>query len=226
MSESHYVDGRVALQNVALSIINYSPALVLGYLSDTINHEAVEQMFTDADGSPLGSSTFIGFEAGAIAMKFALADQAGVLPGYVVKLNRGDGDRYYVLGNPGAAFARNTQVNGSFAVKRIYNPIFANLLSLDEGQGKSMTQAAGALTGDRAAAPTIVNTRQGGTLAFTMAAAPGSAALPGWLSCNGTTGALSGTSVAGTWDIEIICTETLAGKITRVGYGVIHLVIT
>ena len=117
-------------------------------------------------------------------------------------------------------------MKGSLAVKRAYNPILTNLLSLEFGQRTNLTQAAGVLAGDLAAAPTVVNTRTSGVLAYTMAASPGSAALPSWLSCNASTGALSGTAVAGSWVVDIICTETLTGQETRVGFGRMGIVIT
>jgi hypothetical protein len=50
--------------------------------------------------------------------------------------------------------------------------------------------------------------------------------VPAWLSINSSTGALSGTAVAGTWELMIVATETLTNEETRAGFGVLSLVIT
>lgn len=50
--------------------------------------------------------------------------------------------------------------------------------------------------------------------------------VPGWLSINASTGVISGTAVAGTFEVQIVLTDTLAGSLTRVGYGILNMVIT
>jgi hypothetical protein len=223
-TDPFFTDGRSAVLNPEVFCLNNSATY--GYISDTIDREAMEKEFADADGSPLGSDTREGFEKGAISIQCDLANAAIARPGHIIRFRIGSGDEYYVAGKFGRARARNDIVKGSLAVKRAYNPIITNLLSLEFGQRTNLTQAAGVLAGALAAAPTVVNTRSGSTLAYTMAAAPDSAALPGWLTINASTGALSGTAVAGSWVVDIICTETLAGQETRVGFGRMGLTIT
>jgi hypothetical protein len=226
-SEPHFSDGGVAIFDPYLAVLNFSPAKLLDYMSDSIDVEAVEQEFADSDGSPLGSDTRAGFEKGSISFQYNLASQAGVVlkPGFILALDKGQGMKYYVAGKPGTASTRNQMVKGSVAAKRSYNPILTDLLSSDLGQGKSLTQAAGALSGDRSAARVAVNTRSGSTLAYSLAAIPGGS-IPGWLSINASTGALSGTSVAGTFVVDIVVTETLSGQPDRIGVGRLTLVIT
>lgn len=196
------------------------------YLSDTIDREANEKEHADADGAPLGSFTQEGFEKGAINLQLTKASHSIARPGHIVRLDTGAGWEYYIAGKFGRARTRREVVKGALSVKRAYNPIIASLLTSAYGQRTKATQAAGALAAPISTAPTTLNTRSSSTLAYSMAARPGSAALPGWLTINATTGALSGTAVAGTWSIDIICTETLTGEETRVGNGILDLTIT
>lgn len=195
------------------------------YLSDNIDREAKEIEHMDADGSPLGSDTREGFLKGTINLQLTLATHSIPRPGHVIHLDIGGGDEYYIAGKFGRARTRNDIIRGALVVKRAYNPIVTSLLSEAYGQRKSLTQAAGALSGSLAAAQTAVNTRSGATVAYSIAAAPGYT-VPGWLSINSSTGALSGTAVAGTWELDIIVTDTLSGEETRKGFGRLQMIIT
>lgn len=226
IASPHYTDGNVAILDPVLQDLNYSPVLSLDYLSDSIDREAVEQEFADSDGSQLGSDIREGFEKGSISFQYNLAtDARKVRPGHILLLDRGEGSQYYIAGKPGNAYTRNQMVRGSVAVKRAVCPIITSLLSDTAGQFKSLTQAAGALTGTPAAAPTVVNTRSGATVTYSLDAAPGNT-VPSWISINSSTGALSGTATAGTYELIIVVTDVLAGQIKRVGFGRLQLVIT
>lgn len=222
-TDPFFTDGRSAVLNPVVTCLNNSASY--GYISDTIDREAIAKEHADPDGSPLGSDTREGFEKGAISIQCNLANADIARPGHIIKLQIGAGDEYYIAQKFGRARQRGEIVKGSLAVIKAYNPILTNLLSLEYGQRIALTQAAGALTGALAAAVTVVNTRAGSTIAYTVAAANGST-LPGWITCNPSTGALSGTAVAGSWELDIICTETLAGQETRVGFGRIGMTIT
>jgi len=104
------------------------------------------------------------------------------------------------------AAANATRSLGRHRRQARLQPIVVSLLSAAFGQRRSFTQAAGALTAPITTAPTVVNTRAGATLAYSLAAAPGFT-LPGWLSINAGTGALSGTAVAGTFQVGVILTD-------------------
>ncbi|MBC7367564.1 MAG: hypothetical protein H7343_12285 [Undibacterium sp.] len=220
-----FTDGRSAVLNPVLTNMNVA-GQTYEYLSDSIDRDAIEQEHSDADGSPLGSDTREGFEKGSITVQLNLATDVIARPSHVLKLQIGNGDEFYIAGKFGRARTRNQITKGAIAVKKAYNPIISNLLDPEYGQRKNLTQAAGVLAGALAAAAATINTRTGGVLAYTMAAAPGSAALPGWLTCSPTTGGLSGTAVVGAWVIDIVCTETLAGQETRVGFGRMGMIIT
>jgi hypothetical protein len=229
-TDPHYTDGLSAVLDPLVECLNLTGDGTTyqryEYLSDTIDREAIEKEHADADGSPLGSDTREGFEKGAINLCLTKASHTVPRPAHIIHLSIGNGSEYYIAGKFGRARTRNDVTKGALAVKRSYNPIIVNLLTSAFGQRKALTQAAGALAGELAAAPTVVNTRTGATLSYTMAAAAGSAALPGWLSINASTGALSGTAVAGTWTIDIICTDTLATEETRSGFGRMVMTIT
>lgn len=195
------------------------------YLSDTIDRDAVEKEHVDADGSPLGSNTQEGFEKGTINLQLTKASHSIARPGHIIHLDIGNGDEYYIAGKFGRARTRREVVKGALAVKRCYNPIVTSLLSSAYGQRKTMTQAAGALTAPVSTAQTVVNTRATATLGYSLAAAPGYS-VPAWLTINASTGALSGTAVAGHWLLKVICTDTLTGEEDRVGYGLLDLTIT
>lgn len=221
-------DGRIGIQNPIVECLNYAGDGTTyqryEYLSDNIDREAVEKEHTDADGGPLGSDTREGFEKGSINLMVTKASHSIARPGHVVRLDTGGGFEYYVAGKFGRARTRNEQIKGALAVKRLIHPVIATLLSSAYGQGYAHAQAAGALAG-AFLTPTTLNTRVGGTLAYTLAAAPGST-VPGWLSINASTGVLSGTAVAGTWEVDVIATETLTGFATHQGFGRLSLTIT
>jgi hypothetical protein len=229
-TDPHYTDGRSAILDPVLECLNIagdgSTYQRYEYLSDSIDREAIEVEHTGPDGEPQGSDTREGFEKGAINLMVTKATHHVARPGHIIHLSLGNGDEYYIAGKFGRSRTRNDKIKGALAVKRSYNPIITSLLSEASGQRKTATQAAGALSTPISDAPTVVNTRTGSTLAFSMAAHPGSAALPAWLSINPSTGALSGTAEAGTWEIDIIVTETLAGQPARTGFGTLALTIT
>jgi len=230
-TDPKYTDGRSAILDPILECLNIAGSGTTyqryEYLSDSIDREAVEKEHTDADGSPLGSDTREGFTKGSINLQLTLASDTIARPGHIIHLNTGgdNDDAYYVAGKFGRARTRNDIVKGSLAVKKCYAPIIVTLLTEAYGQRRSFTQAAGALTGTPAAAFSTVNTRTGSTLAYALAARAANA-LPGWLSCNASTGALSGTAVAGTFEFDIVVTETLSNEETRKGFGTCVLVIT
>jgi hypothetical protein len=223
-TDPSFTDGRSAILAPLVECLNISGSSY-EYLSDTIDREAREIEHMDADGSPLGSDTREGFEKGTINLQLTLASDTIPRPSYVIKLNIGNGDEYFIAGKFGRARTRNDIVKGALVVKKAYNPIVTTTLSEDFGQMKSFTQAAGSLSGTLASALSYVNTRTGATLAWSLGAAAGYT-LPSWLSINASTGALSGTAVAGTFIFDVILTDTLSGQETRRGFGRVRLVIT
>lgn len=228
-TDPSFTDGRAAILNPLVECLNLSGDGTTyqryEYLSDSIDREAVEKEHADADGSPLGSDTREGFTKGAINLQLTKASHSIPRPGHIIHLDIGSGDEYYIAGKFGRARTRSEVVKGALQVKRAYNPIVTSLLSEAYGQRKALTQAAGALSGSLAAAQTLVNTRSGSTVVYSLAAAPGYT-VPGWLSINSSTGALSGTAVAGSWELYIIATETLTGEESRAGFGVLAMTIT
>jgi hypothetical protein len=228
-TDPYFSDGRAAILNPLVECLNLtgdgSTYQRYEYLSDSIDREAIEKEHADADGSPLGSDTREGFLKGAINLQLTKVTHSIARPGHIIHLSIGDGDEYYIAGKFGRARTRNDIVKGALQVKRAYNPILTTLLSEAYGQRKAFTQAAGALAGTLAAAQTVVNTRTGATLAYAVAGAAGYT-VPSWLTCNATTGALSGNAVAGSWELIITCTDTLAGEESRVGFGVMAMTIT
>ena len=230
-TDPKYTDGRSAILDPILECLNIAGSGTTyqryEYLSDTIDREAIVKEHSDADGSPLGSDTREGHAKGVINLQLTYASDTIARPAHIIHLNTtGDGaDEYFVAGKFGRARTRNDIVKGSLQVEKVYNPIIVTLLTEAYGQRRSFTQAAGSLTGTPAAALTTVNTRTGSTLAYSLAAVAGYA-LPGWLSISSSTGALSGTAVAGTFEFDIVVTETLTGEETRKGSGRCVLVIT
>lgn len=228
-TDPSFTDGRAAILNPLVQCLNLtgdgSTYQRYEYLSDSIDRDAIEKEHTDADGSPLGSDTREGFLKGAINVQLTKVTHKIPRPGHIIQLSIGDGEEYYIAGKFGRARTRNDIIKGALAVKRAYNPIVTSLLSEAYGQRKAATQAAGALTSPITTAPTVVNTRTGATLAWSIDAAPGFT-VPAWITCNASTGALSGTAVAGAWEFFIVCIDTLAGEETRQGFGVLALTIT
>jgi hypothetical protein len=228
-TDPHFTDGRAAVLDPLVQCLNITGDGTTyqryEYLSDSIDRDAIEKEHADADGGPLGGDTREGFEKGAINLQLTKASHSIPRPGHIIQLGIGNGDEYFVAGKFGRARTRNDVVKGALQVRRAYNPIVSSLLSEAYGQRKIQTQAAGALSSPITTAPTAVNTRTGATLAWSVAAMPGYT-VPAWLTCNASTGALSGTAAAGTWELMIICTDTLATEETRSGFGVLSLVIT
>lgn len=218
-----YSDGKAGIANPIVENLCVSGQFY-NYLSDSIDRESIEKDHTDADGGPLGSDTREGFEKGAINLQLSAVTDTIARPGHIIKLDIGDGFEYFVAGKFGRARTRNDVTKGSLQVKKAINPVITTLLSAAYGQGFKHTQAAGALAG-AVLTSVAVNTRDGSTLVWSIAASPGFT-VPGWLSINASTGVISGTAVAGTFEVQIVLTDTLAGSLTRVGYGILNMVIT
>lgn len=195
------------------------------YLSDSITTEGVDLDHADGDGHPLGGDTSAGFEKGAISLKAVKASYKLPKPGHVILADFGDGSEFYRVTAQGRSRTRNNMKTGSPSVTRLYNPFVQECLTEAYGNRAVKTQAAGALAGSFTTALTSRNTRSGATVAYSLAAMPGYS-VPGWLSINSSSGALSGTAVAGTWELKIVITDTLSGEETRVGFGQLSLVIT
>lgn len=227
LTDPQFSDGKVTILDPLLECLNLSGDGTTyqryGYLSDTIDREAVEKDYADASGHPLGSDTVEGMEKGAIAFLKTKASHKTPRPGHIIHLDIGNGSEYYIAGKPGQSRTNREQVRGSVNVKRAYNPIVTSLLSEEYGQRKTFSGTAGALS--VGTTHTVVNTRSGATVAWSLAAAPGYT-VPAWLTINGSTGALSGTAAAGSWELYLVVTDTLTGQEDRVGFGIMGLTIT
>lgn len=195
------------------------------YLSDSITTEGVDTEQADGDGHPLGGDSRAGFEKGAISIKAVKASHKLPKPGHVLHCDFGDGDEFYRVTAQGRARTRNNLKTASIGATRLYNPFPLECLSEAYGNRATKTQAAGSLSGSFTSALTARNTRTGSTLAWSLGAMPGES-VPSWLSINASTGALSGTAVAGTFNVRIIVTETLSGEESRAGFGILTLTIT
>ncbi len=162
---------------------------------------------------------------GSIAVQKTLASHKFPRPGHILRLYRGSDVFYLVCGKAGRAHERNNPTKGSFDCIAAINPIIVTLLTEAYGGRYTYTQAAGALTGTLISAMSTLNTRSGSALAYAIVAAPGSS-LPGGLSCNASTGAITGTAATGSTEFDLVVTETLAGAATRTGAIRISLAIT
>lgn len=222
-----HTDGRSAVLDPLVECLNLSGSADgttyqrYGYLNDSIDVEGISKEHADADGSPLGSDTREGFEKGNISVVFNKVTAKPPRPGYILGCDFGDGMEYYVVGKPGRSRERNQTKKAQFQVTRCYNPIVTSCLSEAYGSRKAVTIAAGAVN----ITNTVVNTRTGGTGTWSLEAAPGYT-VPAWLTINGSTGALSGTAVAGSWELYVVYTETLTGEETRKAAGILALTVT
>jgi hypothetical protein len=220
-----HTDGRSAILDPLVECLNLTGDGTTyqryGYLSDSIDPEAVQKEHADSDGSPLGSDTRQGFEKGPLSITCSKASHKLPQPGHIIHCDFGEGDEYFVAGKPGRQRERNNVKKAQFQVAKCYNPIITSLLTEAYGSRKTATQVAGALS----MANTVVNTRTGGTGVWSLAAAPGYT-VPAWLTISSTTGALSGTAVAGSFELYIIYTETVTGEESRSGFGQLSLTVT
>lgn len=230
-NDPHFTDGLTGIVDPIVECLNLAGDGTTyqryEYLTDGLDYDAIRKVFTDADGSHLGSDTRQGALMGPIAIQKTLASHKLPRPGHIVRLYRGSDVFYLICGKPGSAAERNNPMKAALDTIAAINPIITTALTEAEGQRYYLTQAAGSFSGVLASALSTVNTRSGSTLAYAIAAAPTAAGLlPTGLSCNASTGAITGTSVAGTYEFDIIVTETLANKPTRKGFARVYLVIT
>lgn len=217
-------DGAGALHTVLLQCLNLAGDGTTyqryGYMSDNIQPDASVTEHTNSDNEGIGSSTFAGHEKGSIVFKLNDARRKLPKPGYVLQLNRGDGkgDLYYIAGQPGPSYQKNNTIQSSVSVIRAVNPVITSLLSETLGQHKSAT-ATDAST--YTLANTVVNTRSGATVTWSLDGAPTD------MSINSSTGEITYTTpVVGSYEVTVICTDTLAGYEPRVGFGKLFLEIT
>lgn len=204
------------------------------YLTDNIEPEANEKDHLNADGSPLGGFSGEGIEKGTISVQKTKASHKWPRPGHVIQFDCGEPagifastSRYYRVGKSGNARTLNEVTKGSISVTRLYGLVLPALLTEEYGQRKYVSQSAGAwsafttnLSND------AVNKRTGSTIAFYLEAMPGHT-VPSWLSCNSSTGVLSGTATAASGvEVKIVATETLSNQETRTGFGILNITVT
>lgn len=218
-------DGVSALHTVLLECLNLAgdgtTYLRLGYMQDNLQADAVEMEHTNADGEPLGSSTFTGHTKGTITYKLDKASYKTPQPGFTLKLNRGDGkgDIYLKCGQAGPTYQRNNVVQGSMAVTKVVNPIILTLLSEALGQHKAVSIAA--VSGAYSLTCEAVNVRSGATKAWSLENAPSG------MSINSSTGEITwATPVAGSYEVTVKVTDTLSGSPTLTGFAKLFLTVT
>jgi len=225
-TDPHFTDGRSAILDPIVEVLNLTGDGTTyqryDYLSDNLDWEAMRKVFQDADGSHLGSDTRTGPLSGSISLQKNLASYKFPKPGHIVHLARGNDDFYLISGKAGRSFTRNEISKGSFDVLQAINPIIASLLTELYGGRYLLAQAhATAIPAALTAAQVLVNTRAGSTIAYSLAASPGST-VPSYLAIDGTTGAMTFTApTAGTYEVDVVVTETLANQPTRTGF--VHL---
>jgi hypothetical protein len=229
LTDPRFTDGLAAILDPLVQCLNLAGDGTTyqryTYLNDSITTEGSDEEHADGELHPLGGSSSAGFEKGGLSIRATKATHKLPKPGHVLECDFGAGLEYYRVNAQGRARANRQMVAGSFNVTRLYNPFPLECLSEAYGQRAIKTQAAGALAGSFTSALTAKNVRTGGTVAWSLVAKP-NYTVPAWLSINSSTGALSGTAVAGTWELMIVATETLTNEETRAGFGVLSLVIT
>ncbi len=206
---STYVDGLQAV--VALSVYCYNNGLTYMTYNGDPSAGAAQTDNKNSDNQLINTVTYIDGRKGTLALQYNLATDEipssanQILPTYIVSF-RG---RFYVVGSVKAPIVKNGVIKISCDVTELQNPFVAILLST-LGQQLTRTVASGALPVTVACAAS--NTRTGATLAYTVEtfATPGSAA-PAGITINSSSGLLTAanTLTAGTYDVRVICTDTV-----------------
>jgi hypothetical protein len=216
-----YQDGQAAVTDLLVTNLNTGAAYP--YVSDDIGEDAAAQLHQDPDGQGVGMRTDTTFETGSIVFQLDLAADTLPRPGFVLVLR----SRHYVItGKVAPSRAKNTVVRVTCPVTRARNPILSGLLS-SAGQVKAV--AATEAVAITALDMETVNTRAGSTLAYAVDTSEGYVALPSGLTINASTGQITGTpaaSSAGTYLVQVVATETLAGRRTARGVGFVQFTIT
>jgi hypothetical protein len=212
-----YIDGRSSVPDYIVKChnlqLNSAPRRYM-YVDDDIGIGATANKSQDPSGRHIGSNTVSGAEEGPLAVALMQYDDPVPKPGYVMEL-RG---KYYVVSDKvGAKREKGKTVRVTLPCLEIVNPLMLGLLSETGQYVEKTATAASAMTSISAAA---VNTRASATVTY---AATG---LPSAVTCNASTGVISGTpATAGVYEIEVVCTDTLAGS-ERKGSGWIRLTVS
>lgn len=209
-----YADGAQAVSDISVHCLNNAKDYITFDADPSLG--ATTKQFTDGNAAPIGSWTGVGFRTGTINMQYTLASDelAGsdneIKPGFIL-LFRG---RYYVAGAPKNKIVQNEVIKFSVPVTQAVNPIISGALST-LGQRKNATATANAAYTLSCAA---VNSRTGATLAYAVSSYPSGSA-PAGVTINASTGSLSATVAAGTYDVMVTCTDTVSGSRDNVGWG-------
>lgn len=226
-----FSDGRRAVRFPTVKCYNHlvsSAARQYHYIEDDIKHAglSVDHML-EGDGEHVGGYAKAGLRSGNLAIQLDAADDPVPLPGHVIGLTKNSGtEEFYVVTDTSAPNKRNDQVRLALTVKRIINPFFTGLLSSDLGDSLAYTFSKAAGNASITAAP--VNHRSGATKAYSGIQSDGTA-LPAGLTVNAATGVIditAATIATGSYEIEVIATDTLSGKRTLSGSNVLKLTVT
>ena len=210
----NYQDGLQAVTLLSVFCYNNS-ATYLCYDGNPAENATVKE-FTDSDMQPLGSNTQTGFRKGTLNLQYNLAtdEQPGATnllrPGFVVSFR----SRYYVVGQVSPAIKKNDVIKFSAAVTELQNPFIGNLLSSVGQQLVANINANTNATVNCAA----LNNRVGGAVTYSLETygTPGTVSPSGSIAANGL---LTLNVTAGAYDLRVIATDTVAGKITQYGWG-------
>ena len=217
MGQAKHVDGRAVLgANLVQNLCNGR--------TYTVNKFPVEDgadvtIVRDADDEHIGSDVrSSGLTASFSLISPSVDDQD---PGSATAIRNGHvllhRTRYYAVSKIKIPYELKSAVVISGDATQIVNPIVSDLLSID-GQFKAVTGTTGA-TFSRTC--TAVNTRAGATLTWSLYNNPAG------MTINSTTGAISyPTAVAGTYVVDVIVKDVVAGEKDRQGYGVMSLKIS
>lgn len=201
-----YVDGLQAV--VQLSVYCYNNGKT--YMTYTGNPAvgAAQTESRNSDNQLIGSVTYIDGRKGTLNLQYNLAADElpgnvnEVLPTFILSF-RG---RYYVAGAVSPTIAKNNVIKFTVAVTELETPFIPNLISI-RGQQLVATHAA---MSSYTVACAASGTRPGAVLVYSgeLFSTPGSA-LPAGMTVDATTGVLTINSAAGTYDLRIICADTI-----------------
>lgn len=210
-----YTDGLQAVTD--LSVLCYNNSVTYLCADGDPGEEGVQKLFTDTDEQPLGSDNRTGFRVGTLNLQYTLAADElqssanQMRPGYVVKFR----DRFYVTGKVSPKVVKNEVIKFSVAVTELQNPFISALVST-LGQQKKANINANLNTTVNCAANVM---RSGGTVTYSVEQFNTAGLAVSGVSINVNTGVLTVNIAAGTVDLRVLATDTLAGENTQVGFG-------
>lgn len=194
-------------------LVNGSP-LRYHFIDDSLKIPgALNKHELEGEGVNLGfTARSAGAAEGGMNLQLDLPTDAVPLTGHILRKTVGSVIRYFGVTDGSEPMSRNAPVRVAPTLLEIINPFFRGLLDADLGDSKQSTYSKATMGTTETIDTQPTNTRSAATKAYSATQADGSA-LPTGVAIDSGTGIITitkATVAESSWEIVVVCTDTLS----------------